>query len=108
MARELEPRVTFDDPLRSFHPIIPVHLKIRAHCQILGISICFVELGYPRFIGYDLLFSLICTLAIHLGDWAGNARLKALTSFVRRLPELPSVFVESSVAVVANYKRSRL
>src|SRR6202022_2937057 len=64
MARELEPRVTFDDPLRAFHPIIPVHFKIRKLCQILGISICFFQLGYPRFIGYDLLF----WVGLHFSD----------------------------------------
>jgi hypothetical protein len=61
---------------------------------------CFIELGCVLFIGYDLLSSLVCTLAIHLGDWAGNgnisciatsARLNALMNFVRRLPPLAGV-----------------
>ena len=87
---------------------ILVHSKYARTARSLRLSLCFIELGHPLFIGYDLLFSLVCTLAIHLGDWAGNGnvsyiatspRLNALMNFVRRLPPLPDRIVESSVAV---------
>jgi hypothetical protein len=64
------------------------------HCQILGISICFVELGYPR----SLIRSPLLA-GLHFSDptrrLAGNARLKALMNWCDDCLRFQDVFVES-------------
>jgi Vitamin K-dependent gamma-carboxylase len=53
-------------PFNLISPNILVHFKYAL--PILGISICFIELGYPFFIWIKKtrLFWLVCTLAMHL------------------------------------------
>jgi hypothetical protein len=98
-------------PFTSFHPTFS--LQISARGQILGISICFIELSYPLFVWKDLLFSLVYTRST-FGDWAGNGNvsLHCYIGALERIDEFRATIAaayrrvaESSVSVEANDRR---